>query len=261
MQIISHMSVNFLLVTKSGGVYTTCLSDTGGSHSFQMSIIAEIMAPLSHPTSIRLIDIPVREEVWAWKNGNVSIIKNGQLTDSFHCRELGHVPLSAAVCIGSGVWVARGDLPILYLYHVHTKILIQTYDLSHSAFTVQASHTFGVSSLTVMSHLLIAGTTSGIVIALPLPKLSVSKPSIVGPANASLYGPIGRVQAIHSVIPKYFNSTDSGLDRMTSSSASQSQVHNDAALLFAFGTGQRKHGTLTDDLKNSTHVTIWRACT
>ena len=202
-QMIQHMGVNFLFVTKSGGVYTACLADSGGSHSFQMSVLSEIIAPVSHPTSIRLIDIPVRDEVWCWKNGNVSIIKNGELIDDFHCRELGHVPLSAAVCISSGVWVARGDLANLYLYHVHTRKLIQTYDLCHSAFTVQSSHTFGVSSLAVMSNLLIAGTTSGIVIALPLPKLAVSKPSIVGPANASLYGPIGRVKAEFKIVYQF----------------------------------------------------------
>ena len=260
-QIISHMNVNFLLATKSGAVYSACLSDSGGSHSFQLSIISEVVPSLPNPITVRLIDIPIRSEVWCWKNGAVSVIKQGEVIEDFQCRELGHVPLSAAVSISSGVWVSRGDLPTLYLYHVHTKTLIQTYDLSHSAFTVQPSHTFGVSSLTTMANLLIAGTTSGIIIALPLPKLAVSKPSVVGPAHASLYGHTGRVHAIHSVIPKYFNSSDSGLDRVTSSANLSSQIHNDAALLFAIGHGQRKNGSLSDELRSATHVTLWRSCT
>lgn len=67
-------------------------------------------------------------------NSNCDIFLNlfsGHIVDEFSCRELGSVPLSASISKGTGVWVARGDLPILYLYHAHTKQLLQTFDLSH----------------------------------------------------------------------------------------------------------------------------------
>jgi hypothetical protein len=254
-QVISHMEVNFLVATNTGGVYYACLSDNAGNQTFQLSIISECIAP--NQISLSLINIPLRSEVWSWQPGMVSVIKDSQKIDEFQCREVGHVPISASVCVGSGVWVSRGDLPTLYLYHIHSRRLIQTYDLSHSAFAVQPSHTFGVSSLTTMSNLLIAGTTSGIVIALPLPKLPVSKPSVVGAASASLYGPTERVQALHSVIPKYFNSFDSGLDRATGSVGNQ--IHQAAALLFAIGCGERRSNTLFQELKELTHISIWRS--
>ena len=145
------------------------------------------------PVPARLIDIPLRKEVWCWRNGKVSVIKNGFVESDFQCREFGSGPLSASVCINSGVWVSRRDMPTLFLYHVHTRTLLHIYDLSPSAFSVKPSHTFGVSSLGTIGNLLVAGTTSGIIIALPLPKLAVSKPSIVGPASASLFGPTAKV--------------------------------------------------------------------
>ena len=121
----------------------------------------------------------MRKEVWCWRNGKVSVIQNGAVETEFQCREFGSGPLSASVCINSGVWVSRRDMPTLFLYHVHTRALLHIYDLSPSAFSVQPSHTFGVSSLGTMGNLLIAGTTSGIIISLPLPKLAVSKLGLI----------------------------------------------------------------------------------
>ena len=197
-QIINHSAGNFLVATRVGGVCLAALADSlRGGNSFQLAVLSEVVAPLPSPLPVRLIPVAIRDEVWCWRNGKVSVIKAAAVESEFSCREVGHVPLSASVCINSGVWVSRADLPTLYLYHVHTQSLMQTYDLSHSAFTVHAAHTFGVASLCTMSNLLIAGTTSGIVIALPLPKLAVSKPSVVGPASASIYGPAEKVTPIN----------------------------------------------------------------
>ena len=62
--------------------------------------------------------------------------------------------VQGGVCIASGVWVARGDLAYLYLYHVHKRTMIQTYDLSKAAFQVLSIHSsFGVSSLTTIGRI------------------------------------------------------------------------------------------------------------
>ena len=223
-----------------------------------------------------MIEISVRSEVWCASNGSVSVLRGDKIVDKFDVPEVGKAPLSAGACIASGVWVARGDLAYLYLYHVHTKTMIQTYDLSKAAFEVQRVHSsFGISSLTTIgmllftghlklftvslfyfrlhkkhekANLLIAGTTSGIIIALPLPKLPVSTPSIVGPAKAAIHGPTGRVQFISTVQPRYMDRTDTN-----------PEIHFDAAVLFALGTGQRLP-KVDEIFAKATHVTIWRCC-
>ena len=103
-----------------------------------------------------MIEISVRSEVWCASNGSVSVLRGDTIIDKFDVPEVGKAPLSAGACIASGVWVARGDLAYLYLYHVHTKTMIQTYDLSKAAFEVQRVHSsFGISSLTTIGMLLI----------------------------------------------------------------------------------------------------------
>ena len=100
-----------------------------------------------------LIDITTRNEIWCCSNGRVKVLRSSKMTDSFELREVGRVPLSAGCAISSGVWVARGDLAYLYLYHVHKRILIQTYDLSKAACQVQSlSSSFGVSSLSTIGQ-------------------------------------------------------------------------------------------------------------
>jgi hypothetical protein len=162
-------------------------------------------------------------------------------------------------------------LPILYLYHAHTKQLLQTFDLSHrldfskkmlrethnfSAFTVKKSHTFGVSHLTTMANFLVAGTTSGIVIVLPLPKLAVSNPSIVGPAHASAIGHLGRVASLNSIVPSIISSSDSGLDHATAS-GSKKNVHSQATLLFSIGQGLKK--PREEENKEVICISVWRS--
>ena len=102
-----------------------------------------------------MIEVPIRSEIWICYQGDVLIIHDLDLSpDNFSLREVGRAPLSAGVCIGSGAWVGRGDLAYLYLYHVHKRILIQTYDLSKAAFQVQIRESsFGVSSLTTIGTL------------------------------------------------------------------------------------------------------------
>ena len=103
-----------------------------------------------------MIEISVRSEVWCASNGSVSVLRGDKIVDKFDVPEVGKAPLSAGACIASGVWVARGDLAYLYLYHVHTKTMIQTYDLSKAAFEVQRVHSsFGISSLTTIGMLLL----------------------------------------------------------------------------------------------------------
>ena len=113
-----------------------------------------MIEPTSYP--ILMIEISVRSEVWCASNGSVSVLRGDTIIDKFDVPEVGKAPLSAGACIASGVWVARGDLAYLYLYHVHTKTMIQTYDLSKAAFEVQRVHSsFGISSLTTIGMLLI----------------------------------------------------------------------------------------------------------
>ena len=108
-----------------------------------------------------MIEISVRSEVWCASNGSVSVLRGDKIVDKFDVPEVGKAPLSAGACIASGVWVARGDLAYLYLYHVHTKTMIQTYDLSKAAFEVQRVHSsFGISSLTTIGMLLLLLLTS-----------------------------------------------------------------------------------------------------
>ena len=119
-----------------------------------------------------MIEISVRSEVWCASNGSVSVLRGDTIIDKFDVPEVGKAPLSAGACIASGVWVARGDLAYLYLYHVHTKTMIQTYDLSKAAFEVQRVHSsFGISSLTTIGMLLYfrsLETTSGEVISVQI---------------------------------------------------------------------------------------------
>jgi len=217
------------------------------TESMCLPVVASLSTNAWKP--ILMIEISVRSEVWCASNGSVSVLRGDTIIDKFDVPEVGKAPLSAGACIASGVWVARGDLAYLYLYHVHTKTMIQTYDLSKAAFEVQRVHSsFGISSLTTIANLLIAGTTSGIIIALPLPKLPVSTPSIVGPAKAAIHGPTGRVQFISTVQPRYMDRTDTN-----------PEIHLDAAVLFALGTGQRLP-KVDEIFAKATHVTIWRCC-
>ena len=208
------------------------------------------MEPTSLPTL--LIDITTRNEIWCCSNGQVRVIRSSTISpdNCFELREVGRVPLSAGCAISSGVWVARGDLPYLYLYHVHKRILIQTYDLSKAAGTIHTnlSSSFGVSSLNTINNLLVVGTTIGVVIVLPLPKLPVSTPSIVGPARAAIHGPTQRVQFCAKVKPRFLSAADSS-------------IHHDSPLLLALGIGQREPAPALAALVQATHVTLWRCCT
>ena len=121
---------------------------------FDKNDFKTLIEPTSYP--ILMIEISVRSEVWCASNGSVSVLRGDTIIDKFDVPEVGKAPLSAGACIASGVWVARGDLAYLYLYHVHTKTMIQTYDLSKAAFEVQRVHSsFGISSLTTIGMLLI----------------------------------------------------------------------------------------------------------
>ena len=120
---------------------------------FDKNDFQTLIEPTSYP--ILMIEISVRSEVWCASNGSVSVLRGDTIVDKFDVPEVGKAPLSAGACIASGVWVARGDLAYLYLYHVHTKTMIQTYDLSKAAFEVQRVHSsFGISSLTTIGMLL-----------------------------------------------------------------------------------------------------------
>lgn len=113
-----------------------------------------------------------------------------------------------------------------------------------------------MSHLTTMTNFLVAGTTSGIVIVLPLPKLSVSNPSIVGPAHASAIGHLGRVAALNSIVPSIISSSDSGLDNSTVSS-SKKNVHTQATLLFSIGQGLKNPRDAEN--KNVICISVWRS--
>lgn len=247
-----HGENGFLITTKSGIVAYAVINHE--DHR-DLTLVLETLV-LDQGSPVRLIPIGSKDETWAWRSGKVKSVKNGHITDEFVCRELGSVPLSASISKGTGVWVARGDLPILYLYHAHTKQLLQTFDLSHSAFTVKKSHTFGVSHLTTMANFLVAGTTSGIVIVLPLPKLAVSNPSIVGPAHASAIGHLGRVASLNSIVPSIISSSDSGLDDATAS-GSKKNVHSQATLLFSIGQGLKK--PREEENKEVICISVWRS--
>nr|XP_039247749.1 rho guanine nucleotide exchange factor 10-like [Styela clava] len=109
--------------------------------------------------------------------------------------------VSHVVQVGSGLWVAFCDTCSLHLYHLDSLKLLQDLNLSRpirdffqgSGWTSRVNENCYITSMWSSYCQLLIGTSNGLVLTMPLPKLSGSVPKITGPCRICyhmLSGPV-----------------------------------------------------------------------
>ncbi|XP_028848367.1 rho guanine nucleotide exchange factor 10-like protein isoform X4 [Denticeps clupeoides] len=147
--------------------------------------------------------LQVEISVWASCANHVTVINCSTLgTQSFEAHP-DPVSVTQMVCAGGGVWMAFSEGSSIRLFHTETLQHLQEINISTpSAYLRPGQKTVFVSSLLICQGLLWVGTTQGIIITLPIPKLE-GIPKVTGRSMMSLNahsGPVDFLVATSSTL-------------------------------------------------------------
>ncbi|XP_052396677.1 rho guanine nucleotide exchange factor 10-like protein isoform X4 [Carassius gibelio] len=165
--------------------------------------------------------LQIDECVWASCANQVSVIEGFSLrTQSFEVHPDPMVSVTHMVRAGGGVWMAFSEGSSLRLFHTETLEHLQEINISTpSAYLSPGQKSVCVSSLLICQGLLWVGTTQGIIVTLPVPRLE-GIPKITGKGMTSLNahnGPVEFLVATSSILSQDFLKRDSPMEGVDSS--------------------------------------------
>ncbi|XP_048877640.1 rho guanine nucleotide exchange factor 10-like protein [Brienomyrus brachyistius] len=189
------------------------------------------------PASSRRVEVgpePVKtllvleDSIWASSANWVTTIKTASLeTERFEAHQDPQMSVTQMVRAGGGVWMAFSESSSIRLFHTETLALLQEINISTpSAFLSPGQAGDRVTSLMVCQGLLWVGTSLGIIITLPVPRLE-GIPIIRGKGMTSLNahcGPVNFLVAASSSLPSELLSRDSFRDGWVDDRAEPAEV-------------------------------------
>ncbi|KAM6977926.1 LOW QUALITY PROTEIN: rho guanine nucleotide exchange factor 10-like protein [Aplochiton taeniatus] len=166
--------------------------------------------------------LTLEDSVWASCTNHVTVIQGESLhTQSFEAHPDPGASVSHMVRAGGGVWMAFSLGSSLRLFHTETLDHLQEINISaRSAYLAPGHGSVRVTSLLICQGLLWVGTSQGVIVTLPMPKLE-GIPKITGKGMTSLNahcGPVDFLVATSSTVSPDLLKRDSvydGSDRVS----------------------------------------------
>uniref|UniRef100_W5M5F5 Rho guanine nucleotide exchange factor 10 like n=1 Tax=Lepisosteus oculatus TaxID=7918 RepID=W5M5F5_LEPOC len=194
--------------------------------------------------------LALEDSVWASCGNRVTVIEGASLsTQSFETHHDKTVSVAHMARAGGGVWMAFSEGSFIRLFHTETLEHLQDINIStRSTFLSPGQKSVRVTSLLICQGLLWVGTTQGIIITLPVPKLE-GIPKITGKGMTSLNahcGPVDFLVATSSTLSPELLKKDSmedGQDAASgaedkSDSSSQESLHQGHSSSFREARGR-----------------------
>ncbi|XP_057217655.1 rho guanine nucleotide exchange factor 10-like protein isoform X2 [Triplophysa rosa] len=155
------------------------------------------------PDPVRTL-LALEDSVWTSCANTVTVVQRSSLsTQRFEVHQEPMVSVAHMVRAGGGVWMAFSEGSSIRLYHTETLEHLQEINVSTpSSFHNPSQKSLRVTSLLICQGLLWVGTSQGIIITLPVPKLE-GIPKITGKGMMSLNahcGPVDFLVAISSTL-------------------------------------------------------------
>ncbi|KAA0707632.1 Rho guanine nucleotide exchange factor 10-like protein [Triplophysa tibetana] len=155
------------------------------------------------PDPVRTL-LALEDSVWTSCANTVTVVQRSSLsTQIFEVHQEPMVSVAHMVRAGGGVWMAFSEGSSIRLFHTETLEHLQEINVSTpSSFHNPSQKSLRVTSLLICQGLLWVGTSQGIIITLPVPKLE-GIPKITGKGMMSLNahsGPVDFLVAISSTL-------------------------------------------------------------
>ncbi|XP_063410363.1 rho guanine nucleotide exchange factor 10-like protein [Mytilus trossulus] len=200
-----HYTIERVFIGTDEGVLVIYDRDQEGVWNFESPNVVQLAS--SPINSIITLD----EEVWVACGPHIYIIpveESCYLNQvEMACKDGGDI--SHMVRSGVGLWISHKGSSSIHLYHIETQKQIQEINVAQSVYVLVQANTdqsLGQESSCVISSLMVSkgflwvGTSSGILLTFPLPRLKDGVPIISGRPFVSYHGHNGPVQFL---IPIY----------------------------------------------------------
>ncbi|XP_076085597.1 rho guanine nucleotide exchange factor 10-like protein [Mytilus galloprovincialis] len=258
-----HYTIERVFIGTDEGVLVIYDRDQEGVWNFESPNVVQLAS--SPINSIITLD----EEVWVACGPHIYIIpveESCYLEQiEMSCKDGGDI--SHMVRSGVGLWISHKGSSSIHLYHIETKKQIQEINVAQSVNVLVQANTdqsLGQESSCVISSLMVSkgflwvGTSSGILLTFPLPRLKDGVPIISGRPFVSYHGHNGPVQFL---IPIYCGTVNlwhkaKGLDYSTVDLRRQVNLESDKKPLADLKQCESKRHSSSDLEKTVSQISL-----